>query len=79
MKGHKRYIIDLHLCVCHFKFDKSNQRMKNFQPIFNTKVDSGSFTTSLLLYSSEKKNPLPPVSYNYSFLLGPPVLDIKKS
>lgn len=48
MKGHKRYIIYLHLWVCHFKFDKSNQSMKNFQPIFNTKVDS--LEVSLLLY-----------------------------
>lgn len=48
MKGHKRYIIDLHLWICHFKFDKSNQSMKNFQPIFNTKANA--LKVSLLLY-----------------------------
>lgn len=80
MKGHKRYIIDLHLWICHFKFDKSNQRMKNFQPIFNTKASA--LKVSLLLYffilQGRKILFLQSLVITL-FLLGSPVLNIKKS
>lgn len=54
--------------------------MKNFQPIFNTKVDSlkVSLLFSFFLLRGRKILFLQPLVITL-FLLGPPVLNIKKS